>query len=365
MAEEDERYNGAVVSRSMLDEDDDGIGESGDDNEEEASENGVEDGDEDEESREEEGDDDEEDEVEDEDEAEDDDDNVVLGQEDNDSTGLMKMFSNVDMRDENAKGRAVQAQISKSRFLFVYCCIGEGGALSNLYKQVSLVLELWEQLLGARIRFQRVLALVNQLPQTDEDWRNVQNDQSPTAESEQIGEQKLNGECRRILKSTLDEFIRIQDHLLKRNNVLEIGASTTNSKPGGDDDDDEILSSPDEDAEERQDGSREKPTAKKRKLNDLDDYSAFLEERHAAMKAFRYGILTYGILRNFRKAWLWLCILLAFIVRFFRDQTILKWFEKTRLATGRFNRASFNAFENNALQQIEHVSSFISSSLGM
>jgi protein AATF/BFR2 len=39
----------------------------------------------------------------------------------------------------------------------------------------------------------------------------------------------------------------------------------------------------------------------------------------------------------------------------FRDATIEKWNDKTRLATGHLKAKSFAGFESSTLQQIEHI----------
>ena len=42
-------------------------------------------------------------------------------------------------------------------------------------------------------------------------------------------------------------------------------------------------------------------------------------------------------------------------LRSFRDSTIEKWNDKTRLATGHLKAKSFAGFESSTLQQIEHI----------
>lgn len=99
------------------------------------------------------------------------------------------------------------------------------------------------------------------------------------------------------------------------------------AKEIADDDDDEEIPSSDEEVksesseEEEEDKSKKTPPKKKRRL---EDFGSLLTSAHS----------------NFLE---------------YRNNTIQKWSDKTRIAQGKFSSKNFSAFEQSTLKQIEHI----------
>uniref|UniRef100_T1IH21 Protein AATF n=1 Tax=Strigamia maritima TaxID=126957 RepID=T1IH21_STRMM len=162
---------------------------------------------------------------------------------------------------------------------------------------------LWDSLLECRIKLQKVLQLSNQLPQFDV-WPQFMRDAETS---------KMQKESAKDMQKLLDKLVTLQTNLLSKypetkKQVLEKG--------------DEM----DEEIESSDDGSEEEihvvsARGVKRKLR-FEEYPEFLAKRHADFERFR-------------------------------DSTIEKWNDRTRLTTGKMK--GFNAFDQTALKQIEHI----------
>ncbi|XP_072162826.1 protein AATF-like [Diadema setosum] len=220
-------------------------------------------------------------------------------------------FSQGSLTDEVDKGKAVKAQLG-----------------------------LWDSFMEARIKLQKALGLANQLPQPD------------TMEAFQ---QEGGAEVNALIKSSQKELCRLltsltslQDILLEQNPETQHivtgevpGKETTpNNKSDDEDEDEEILSDTDEEDEDSSDqpkgqnvnghdqGSKvsdpARGTSRKRKLDAGEDVGEQLAKRHKSFTPYR-------------------------------NSTIQKWYEKTRLSTGKMSKKSFSGFERSALVQIQQI----------
>ncbi|KGL98195.1 Protein AATF, partial [Charadrius vociferus] len=182
-------------------------------------------------------------------------------------------------------------------------------------KAVRNQLALWDQLLEGRIKMQKALLTVNQLPQPDT---------YPIFRKE--GGQEFDNaveNCSKALEALLKVLVELQDELLYQYPGTRHLVDGKQSKPESDD---EIPSSSDE---EQVDKAQEKRRSlPKRKLK-MEDYPEFIAKRYADFRTYRNNILQ-------------------------------KWHEKTKLASGKLGKASlclrgFGAFEHSILTQIDHI----------
>lgn len=203
--------------------------------------------------------------------------------------------------------------------------------------------ELWEQLLAARIRLQRVLSFVNQMPQDDDVWNSFTS--VVDAESTYLTD------CKSQIKSILDNLLHFQTRLLYKNPNTKFLIDANATTAG--DDDEEILSSPDEDADddkETKDGDKDEKEKNltSKKLYKITEYPSILAQRHASFKQYRC--------RNFGLNFFYFRINEIFR---FSDKTLLYWYEKTRLSSGKIGgKNDFGALEKNILKQIDQVKYF-------
>ncbi|TNN59512.1 Protein AATF [Liparis tanakae] len=174
-------------------------------------------------------------------------------------------------------------------------------------KAVKQQLALWDHLLEGRIKIQKVLVNANQLPQT------------PTfPEFKRRGGAELAGE----LKNTHKALKALQRSLLELHDQLLYQSADTRAIALGEaaaqDEDEEINSDgmEDEEAPARDGG------APKRKL-EMAEYPDFMAKRFAAFQPYR-------------------------------DATLQKWHDKTRLIMGKGSKG-FGAFDRNILTQVEQV----------
>ncbi|OWK57319.1 Protein AATF, partial [Lonchura striata] len=176
-------------------------------------------------------------------------------------------------------------------------------------KAVRNQLALWDQLMEGRIKMQKVLMTANRLPQPDT---------YPRFRKE--GGQDFDNaveSCCKTLEALLKVLVELQDELLYQypgtRHLVDGKQAKTESE-------DEILSSSDEEpVEKAQEKRRSLP---KRKLK-FEEYPEFIAKRY---KDFR----TY------------------------RNSTLQKWHDKTKLATGKMGKG-FGALERSVLAQIDHV----------
>ncbi|XP_056270111.1 protein AATF-like [Pseudoliparis swirei] len=174
-------------------------------------------------------------------------------------------------------------------------------------KAVKQQLALWDHLLEGRIKIQKVLVNANQLPQT------------PTfPEFKRRGGAELAGELKnthKALKALQRSLLALHDQLLYQNadtRAIALGEAEAQ------DEDEEINSDEMEDEEvpARAGG------APKRKL-EMAEYPDFMAKRFAAFQPYR-------------------------------DATLQKWHDKTRLIMGKGSKG-FGAFDRNILTQVEQV----------
>ncbi|KAK3583266.1 hypothetical protein CHS0354_011153 [Potamilus streckersoni] len=191
-------------------------------------------------------------------------------------------------------------------------------------------LGLWDSLVEARIKLQKAVAIINQLPHPDA-WRKM----------EQTGEDSFTVEANKAqlaVKALLDNLIQLQTllllqnmetrHIVNSNQSEKIDKGSKSSKTDVEDDE-EITSESDMEVDKTLSTapSVSSPLAKpkKRKLQTAV-FPECLEKRHKAFSEFR-------------------------------DSTIQKWNDKTRLAGGKIKGKSFSAFEQSALAQIQQIMS--------
>ncbi|XP_066515844.1 protein AATF [Hoplias malabaricus] len=185
-------------------------------------------------------------------------------------------------------------------------------------RAVKNQLALWDLLLEGRIKMQKALVMANQLPQPD-----TFPEFKSRGGAEFVGALK---NSHKALKALQRSLLELQDLLLYQNpdtRVISQGKTWgSDSKAKGDDEEvksDEDVNSLEDDVEEIH-TTRSGPP--KRKL-DMADYPDFMAKRFVAFQPYR-------------------------------DATLQKWYDKTRLTMGKTNKG-FGAFERNILTQVEQV----------
>ncbi|XP_016148025.1 protein AATF-like isoform X2 [Sinocyclocheilus grahami] len=185
-------------------------------------------------------------------------------------------------------------------------------------KAVKNQLALWDQMLERRIKMQKALVTANQLPQpqTFPEFKS----RGGTEYSEALKN------SHKALKALQRSLLELQDQLLYQN--PETRAISQGKTWGGSSsvkDNEEINS--EDDMETENDGQVEEQEAvrngpPKRKL-EMAEYPNFMAKRFAAFLPYR-------------------------------DATLQKWYDKTRLTTGK-SKKGFGAFDRNILTQVEQV----------
>nr|XP_054757744.1 protein AATF-like [Lytechinus pictus] len=226
------------------------------------------------------------------DDDEDDDDEEDYDDEDEEEEdGGIEGFSQINTSEEIEKGKAVQSQLG-----------------------------LWDGFMESRIKLQKALHLSNQLPQCQTLDRFLE-------DGEEDGDlpiilKKSEKELTRLMQS----LVSLQDTLLQQNpetqHIIhgETPGNQSMNANEGDDDDEEI---PSDDDEPKTVSPAVERKSLKRKL-DPSDFEEHLAKHH----------------KNFES---------------YRNSTIQKWYEKTRLSTGKLNKKSFSGFERSALVQIQQI----------
>ncbi|XP_073333157.1 protein AATF [Pagrus major] len=169
-------------------------------------------------------------------------------------------------------------------------------------KAVKNQLALYDQLLEGRIKIQKALMTANQLPQPQ-----------TLPEFKRRGGAELAGELKnthKALKALQRSLLELHDQLLCQN------PDTRTVALGKTGEDEEINSDGDEEESVKEVG------APKRKL-EMAEYPDFMAKRFAAFQPYR-------------------------------DATLQKWHDKTRLTMGKGNKG-FGAFDRNILTQVEQV----------
>ncbi|XP_066930083.1 protein AATF-like [Clytia hemisphaerica] len=198
-------------------------------------------------------------------------------------------------------------------------------------------LDILDKLLESRIRLQKSMQVTNTLPQNNQ-MKNFLKEGGP-----QI--QEAHREAKASLTGMLNNLLKLQEKLFKATNETKKLLSSESTaddakkrKKKKIDEDEEIPSDTDDEANKSDESEIESESdaensteegnvlnlPSKRKSNlSLDDYEEELSKRHKAFCGYR-------------------------------DTTILKWYDKTRLMTGKMNKG-FSAFETSTLQQIKQV----------
>nr|XP_033777799.1 protein AATF isoform X2 [Geotrypetes seraphini] len=166
---------------------------------------------------------------------------------------------------------------------------------------------LWDQLLEGRIKIQKALLSANQLPQPDD-----------LPAFKQKGGTEFSNALKnnyKALKALLRSLVELQDELLYQ---YPDTRPLIDGKASKADSDEEIPS--DEDDEELVEKKQKRPP--KRKL-EMEEYPEFMAKRFTDFRTFR-------------------------------NSTLQKWYDKTKLASGKFGKG-FGAFERSVLTQIEQI----------
>ncbi|XP_042863413.1 protein AATF-like [Penaeus japonicus] len=181
-------------------------------------------------------------------------------------------------------------------------------------RAVKSQLEIYDSLFEGRISMQKMVSQTNQLPQWDT-FKLFARENDPNF-TKNLSMAKS---ATKVLLSTL---LDIQELILKKNPETQHIITGKPKKDMGTESDEEITSSEDEKMED-DDDQKETSRGTKRKMK-MEEYEEVLSKRHAA------------------------CIP-------FRDETINKWYEKTKLLSSRNAQSSFSGFEVSALQQMKNI----------
>uniref|UniRef100_A0A5S6QXL8 Uncharacterized protein n=2 Tax=Trichuris muris TaxID=70415 RepID=A0A5S6QXL8_TRIMR len=206
-------------------------------------------------------------------------------EEEEDSANFVRSFTQVDVDQQIAKAKAVQQQLRLS-----------------------------EQLLGARIRFQRILSLANQLPH-DSAYR-----EQLIAAEPSLGDKIAN--CHSAVSSLLDELLNLQDILFSRNHCtanLSTKAPVVTEQRAKDGTDSGLSDADDDEVE-----MEKVELPKKRRCLSLEKYSDLTEQLHSAFMPYR-------------------------------NQSLEQWYEKTRMANIKSSHKDFSGFEFSILKQIDYI----------
>ncbi|XP_067394205.1 protein AATF isoform X2 [Emydura macquarii macquarii] len=176
-------------------------------------------------------------------------------------------------------------------------------------KAVKNQIELWDQLLEGRIKLQKALLTANRLPQPDT---------FPAFKKE--GGQEFASALKnsyKALKALLRALVDLQDELLYQYPATRHLVDGKQSKVESDA---EVPSGSDEEMGGEDRTGRKGPP--KRKL-EMEDYPEFMAKRFADFRTYR-------------------------------NNTLQKWHDKTKLASGKLGKG-FRAFERSILTQIDHI----------
>ncbi|XP_050967170.1 protein AATF isoform X3 [Labeo rohita] len=186
-------------------------------------------------------------------------------------------------------------------------------------KAVKNQLALWDMMLERRIKLQKALVIANQLPQPQTFPEFKSRGGAEYAEALK--------NSHKALKALQRSLLELQDLLLYQNpETRTISQGKTwdaNSSSAKDDEEinsEDDMENGDDVQEEEQEEVRNGPL--KRKL-EMAEYPDFMAKRFAAFLPYR-------------------------------DATLQKWYDKTRLATGN-SKKGFGAFDRNILTQVEQV----------
>ncbi|XP_013414471.1 protein AATF [Lingula anatina] len=179
-------------------------------------------------------------------------------------------------------------------------------------------LTMWDSLLEGRIKLQKALILANQLPQPNT-W---------PAFSKEENYLEATTEVESVLSQLENALAELQTLLLQQNpEVKHLVDNGQQKLPNSaqDSEDEEITSESEfEDDEKNAKKTSKSPDLSHKRKITVDEFPEFLAKRH---KAFHL----------------------------YRNNTIQKWNDKTKLAAGKVSSKSFSAFDQSTLKQIEQV----------
>ncbi|XP_016151389.1 protein AATF-like isoform X2 [Sinocyclocheilus grahami] len=185
-------------------------------------------------------------------------------------------------------------------------------------KAVKNQLALWDLMLERRINIQKALVMANQLPQPQTFPEFKSRGGAEYAEALK--------NSHKALKALQRSLLELQDLLLYQNpetRAISQGKSWGTSSSAKDDEEinsEDDMENGDDSQEQEQEAVRSGPP--KRKL-EMAEYPNFMAKRFAAFLPYR-------------------------------DATLQKWYDKTRLTTGK-SKKGFGAFDRNILTQVEQV----------
>uniref|UniRef100_A0A673LAN7 Protein AATF-like n=1 Tax=Sinocyclocheilus rhinocerous TaxID=307959 RepID=A0A673LAN7_9TELE len=184
-------------------------------------------------------------------------------------------------------------------------------------KAVKNQLALWDLMLERRIKIQKALVMANQLPQPQTFPEFKSRGGAEYAEALK--------NSHKALKALQRSLLELQDLLLYQNpetRAISQGKTwgTSSAKDDEEINSEDDLENGDDSQEQEQEAVRSGPP--KRKL-EMAEYPNFMAKRFAAFLPYR-------------------------------DATLQKWYDKTRLTTGK-SKKGFGAFDRNILTQVEQV----------
>ncbi|KAK1331291.1 hypothetical protein QTO34_009242 [Cnephaeus nilssonii] len=222
-----------------------------------------------------------------------------LGLEESDEDA-MSVAEEQEAEDRNSEDDGVVMTFSSVK---VSEEVEKGRAVKN---QIAL----WDQLLEGRIKLQKALLTTNQLPQPDV-FPVFKDKGGPEFASALKNSHKA-------LKALLRSLVGLQEELLFQYPDTRYLVDGTKPKAESE----EEISSEDEELVGEK--KKQKRAPRKRKL-EMDDYPGFMAKRFADFTVYR-------------------------------NRTLQKWHDKTKLASGKLGKASgFGAFERSILTQIDHI----------
>ncbi|KAM6175026.1 protein AATF [Erethizon dorsatum] len=226
-------------------------------------------------------------------------------EEEEEESGMEEGDSKEDLEGESEGDRTRDRQSEDDGVVLTFSStkvseeVEKGRAVKN---QIAL----WDQLLEGRIKLQKALLTTNQLPQPDA-FPVFKDKGGPEFVSALKNSHKA-------LKALLRSLVDLQEELLFQ--YPDTRYLVDGTKPKGES---EEISSEDDEPVVRKQKRRAPP---KRKL-EMDAYPGFMAKRFADFTVYR-------------------------------NRTLQKWHEKTKLASGKLGKG-FGAFERSILTQIDHI----------
>ncbi|XP_063236051.1 protein AATF-like [Bacillus rossius redtenbacheri] len=217
----------------------------------------------------------------------------------------------VEQGDEGDEGASFQHMSQKNQ-----------GEEVEKGKAVRHQLEMWDSLLECRIKFQKCLLSANCLPRCDT-FKEIMYDHDSELKA---ATQKTHRSVSQLLNKLLDLRAKTLDLFPETNLHQSVSAEVVDGKIRSGD---EITSSEEEDnisAANQESETPRRTTVNSRTSNKMGakEYGVLLKEAHEEYAGFR-------------------------------DATIQKWNDKTRVAVGNLSNKNFSAFEQSTVSQIENV----------